>query len=318
MLLQQRLVAHAGELEQLRGVDRPAAEDHFAGIDRVTAARPLVVDADRPLTLEPDAGHQGEGADGEVLPVPDRVEVGPRGGEPAAAVDVAVEPREALLPVAVHVVGEVVAGLDRRAEERVEERVGRRAPLELERAVAAAPVVGAGQAVLHPLEVGQAVEVVPLLHPRLPAPSLVVERVAALEDHPVDAARATEYLAARVEDPPAAQVRLGVSLVLPVVEPAADRERQRGRHVDERVDPVVRPARLEDEDAGVGVGREAVGEGAASGTATDDDVVVTLLNHCSPPLPGEPALLGRPDVVPHVLGLPVLVEACDPQLPTGA
>ena len=281
--LSRRLVADAGELEQLRGVDRAAAEDHLAGLDRVVApAAALVVDADRPLALEPDLCRQRQRLDGEVLAVAHRVQVGAGGGEPAAAVDVAVEPRESLLAVAVDVVGEVVAGLDGGLEERVEERVGRRTALELERAVAAAPVVGAGQAVLHPLEVRQAVEVVPLLQARLPRPPLVVHRVAALEDHPVDAARTAEHLAAGVVDPAAAELRLGVGLVLPVVEPAADRERQRRRHVDERVDAEVRPTGLEDQDGGAGIGGEPVGHGAARRSATHDDVVEPLRTHAYP------------------------------------
>src|SRR5205823_14405262 len=70
--------------------------------------------------------------------------------------------------------------------------------------------------------------------PGLGRPLLVVERVAALEDHAVDRARAAEHLAARVVDAAAVHVRLGLGLVLPVVEAAADRERQRGRHVEVR------------------------------------------------------------------------------------
>ena len=55
--------------------------------------------------------------------MPDRVQVGAGRGEPATAVQVAVEAGEPLLPVAVDVVGERVAGLLGRLEERREERV---------------------------------------------------------------------------------------------------------------------------------------------------------------------------------------------------
>ena len=209
------LVADAGELEQLRGVDGAAAQDHLA---RGHAARPAgaeIVDADGALALEPDAGAERERVDGQVLAVPHGVQVGPRGREAAAAVDVAVEAGETLLAVAVDVVGEVVARLLHGLEERAEERVGRRTLLEHERAVAATPLVGGDGAVdeeagLHPLEVGQAVGVAPLLHARLGGPALVVQRVAALEDHPVDARRAAEHLAARVDHAAAVHVRLGV------------------------------------------------------------------------------------------------------------
>ena len=197
------LVADAGELEQLRGVDRAAAEDHLAGVDGTAQpAAAQVVDADRALALEPHPGDHRQRLDVEVLAAPDRVQVGAGRGEPAAAVQVAVEAGEALLAVAVDVVGQRVAGLLHRREERVEQRVLGRAALEHQRPVAAAPVVGAApRAGLHPLEVGQAVGVVPLLHPRLGGPALVVHRVAALEDHPVDARRAAEHLAAGVRRP---------------------------------------------------------------------------------------------------------------------
>ena len=196
-----------------------------------------------------------------------------RAQAPTAA-DVAVEAGEALLAVPVDVVGELVAGLLHRREERSEQRVGRGPALEHERPAAAAELVGAGEARLHALEVREAVRVRPRLHARIGGPALVVERVAALEDHPVDAARAAEHLAARVVDPPAVHVRLGLRLVLPVVEPPADRERQRRRHVDEHVPLVVGPAGLEHEHARRGILAQPVGEHAAGGTAADDDEVV--------------------------------------------
>ena len=77
--------------------------------------------------------------------MPHRVQVGPRRGEPPAAVDVAVEPREALLAVAVDVVGQRVAGLAARpAKNAPKSGLVGGAALEDQRAVAAAPVVGAG------------------------------------------------------------------------------------------------------------------------------------------------------------------------------
>ena len=263
------------------------------------AAQPAaaqVVDADRALALEADPGGHRQGLDGEVRPAADRVQVGAGGGEAAAAVDVAVEPRETLLPVAVDVVGQR-GGRPAARPRRTPPNNGfvGRSALEHQRAVAAAPVVGADGAVreqagLHPLEVGQAVGEVPLLHPRLGGPALVVQRVAALEDHPVDARRAAEHLAAGVEDLAVVQVRLGVGVVAPVVEAAADRERQRGRHVDERVELPVRVAGLEDQDAGAAVGGEPVRQGAPGRATAHDDDVVPVLGH---QLPNHFCSLGR-------------------------
>ena len=247
-----RGVADARELEQLRGVDGAAAEHDLAGLDAAPTAGVPVVEADRALAPEPDAGDEGERLDAQVGARPRRIEVGP-GRRPAATpVDVAVEAGEALLPVAVDVVGQREAGLLGGLEEHPEQRVGGRAALEQQRAVGASPGVtgrapGVVEAGLHPLEVRQAVQVVPRLQAGVGRPPLEVHRVAALEDHAVDRAAAAQDLAARVVDPPVVHVRLGVGLVLPVVEPVADRERQRRGHVDQRVEAGVRVPRLEHE-----------------------------------------------------------------------
>ena len=79
----------------------------------------------------------------EVRPAPHGTQVRLRRAQTPAAVDVPVERGEALLSIPVDVLGEVVAGLLARLEERPEQRVGRWTALEDERAVVAAPrVVG--------------------------------------------------------------------------------------------------------------------------------------------------------------------------------
>ena len=219
-------------------------------------------------------------------------------GQPPPAVDVAVEPGEALLAVPVDVVGERVARLLRRLQEGAEQRVGGGPAFEHERpAVPAELVVGrGGQAVLHADEVGQAVGVVPGGHPGVGRPPLVVQRVAALEDHPVDAAGAAEHLAPGVRDPPAAHVRLRLGLVAPVVEPAAAGERQRGGHVDEHVPRVVAAARLQHEHPRGRVRRQPVGQRTAGRSAPDDDDVVPIARHAAPPFV---AVVGRRRVLPR-------------------
>ena len=270
-------VAHPGQLQELGRVDRPTAQDDLTGRDlTVQPATPSVVDADRAVALEPDAGDERQGVDREVLPVPHRVQVGASGRQTAAPVEVAVEPREPLLPVAVDVVGQRVAGVLDGLEEGTEERVVGRTPLEDQRTLPATPVVGAGEAGLHPLEVGQAVLVVPRLHARLGAPALVVQRVAPLEDHPVDAAGAAEHLAPGVVDAAVVHVGLGVGLVLPVVEPVPDRDGQSSGHVDEGVDPEVGPTGFEDQDRGARVLRQAVGQRTSGGATAHDHHVVAL------------------------------------------
>ena len=71
-------VAHPGELQELRRVDRTAAEDDLSRVDTAPAsAGQLVVDADRAGALEAHPGDEGPGGDGQVRTVLDRVQVGP-------------------------------------------------------------------------------------------------------------------------------------------------------------------------------------------------------------------------------------------------
>ena len=273
--------ADAGQLKQLRRVDRAAADDHLARVHRAAAApAAAVLHAGRARALEHDPRGERARLDLEVLAPHHRVQVGAGGRQPLAVVHVAVERREALLAIAVHVLGERVARLLDGLEERVEERPLRRPAFEHERSVVAAEgiVRRRRQAVLHPLEVRKAVRVVPGLHPVVGGPALVVHRVAALEDHPVDRARPAEHLPARVVDPAAAHVRLRLGLVLPVVEAAADRERERRRHVDEDVPRIVGAARLQHEHARARVRRQPVRQRAAGRPSAHDHEVVARVH----------------------------------------
>src|SRR3954454_19966835 len=146
--------ADAGELQELGRVDRAAAENHLAGADDLAV---LELDSYRARLVEQDPRDERAAAHLEVGPSRSRVQVGaPRAHAPAAA-DRPVDLAEALLPVAVDIVGQLVAGLLHRLEEGAEEGSGRWTALEHDRPVAAAPLVGAGEAGLHLLEVRQAV-----------------------------------------------------------------------------------------------------------------------------------------------------------------
>ena len=216
----------------------------------------------------------GAGDEPQVRAIEHRVQIGAGSAQPTPTPDVLVERCETLLAVAVDVVGAAKAGLRTGLEPGLEQRIGGRPTLEFERAVAPAPFVLAGQTGLHPLEVGQAVGVVPVLHPRLLGPLLVVGGVAALEDHAVDAGRSAEHLAASVVHPATVHVRLGFALVLPVVETATDRKRQGGGHVDEHIPLPVGAPRFEHEDLVGGVGAEPIGQRTTGRAATHDDEVV--------------------------------------------
>ena len=219
----------------------------LAGVDPLDLAAMGDLDPGRLRAVEQDPVDHRVRAQLEVRPIADRVVVRARRAQPVAAMDVAVKRREPLLAVAIDIFGQLIAGLLYGFEERREQRARGRPALEHERAAPASPLIRAGETRLHLLEVRQAVGVVPVLHPRVAGPAFVVHRVAALEDHPVDRARPAEHLPAGVVDLAAVHVRLRLGLVLPVVEAVADRERQRGRHVDVDVPQVVHAARFDDE-----------------------------------------------------------------------
>ncbi len=83
------------------------------------------------------------------------------------------------------------------------------------RAAGAAPFVGAVDAVLHPLEIGQHVIVAPALRAE-PLPFVVVAGCAAQKDHAVDRTGAAQNLAARPVHGSAAETGLRFGLVTPV------------------------------------------------------------------------------------------------------
>ncbi len=237
--------ADTGELQQLRGVERAARHDHLAGVDMVAGPSPSVVDPGAAGAVEHESLGLREGHQVEVRAFEDRMEIGAGRAETTAAVDVLVEGREALLTEAVHVIGDAESGLPSGLEPGGEQGSGRRPALQLERTVTATPLIGPGEAGLHPFEVGEAVRVTPVRETGQLRPLLVVGGIAALEDHAVDARTATEHLAARVVEASTAHVLFGLGLVAPVVETVADGIGEGGRHVDEHIPAPVGAAGLE-------------------------------------------------------------------------
>ena len=227
------------------------------------------------VALEDDPVGLRTGDDRQVGAVDHRVQVGTGSAEATAAANVLVERCEALLTETVDVVGEAESGLRPRLEPRPEQRVRRRAPFEFERSVTTAPIVGPSETGLHPLEIGQAMAIAPVAHPGPLRPLVVVHRdCPRWKIMPLMRARSTQHLATGVVHPPAAHVGFGLALVLPVVEPTADRVGERGRHVDEHIPLPVGATGLEHQHPIRCVGAQPVRERTTRRTATDDDEVV--------------------------------------------
>ena len=190
-LLQQVSVAHAGALEDLRGGNRPGAQQHFFfcrrfGWDGAFTLQPL--DAHRAFALKEDAIGHGVGADGQVRTRFRLIQIAARGaGASALRRDRAVHRAEALLLIAVEIVGARIARLHARLHHRLKQRVHARfRGGNAHRTVAAVVVVRPHVARLCLAVVGQAVEVAPVLQARLFRPVVEVHRVTADVAHAVD------------------------------------------------------------------------------------------------------------------------------------
>ena len=212
------------------------------------------------------------GDDVEVRPRHGRPQVGVRGRPAHAVLDRHVHRAEALLHVAVRVVGpevaRLVAGLDEGAVERVLHVV---AAGDVQRAVAAAIFVAAVGEGLGLAEVGQAVAIAPAAGAER-FPFVEVVRMAAHVDEAVDRGRAAQDLAARAMDAAAVEARLRRGVVAPVVLGAVHRDREGRGHLDE--DAAVAAAEFEDQHPGPRVLGQAGGQHAAGRAGADDDVVV--------------------------------------------
>ena len=91
----------------------------------------LVLDAGDPGAVHDQPSGVRLGDQVQVLPVQDRMKVGPGGRQTPTPVDVAVKGIEALLSVAVDVDGPRMAGLLHSLKEGPEQRAGGRSPLQL-------------------------------------------------------------------------------------------------------------------------------------------------------------------------------------------
>ena len=152
----------AGELQQLRRVDGPAADDHFASRPHLVAQVVApVAHAHRAPALEQDARGQRVRAHLQIGAVQRRAQIGVGRTAAPARAHRHIHAPEALLLVAVHVLGQRVAGLPPGFEPGGVQGVGEQATARGERSGAAAIVIGAFRTAFGAPEVGQHVAVPP-------------------------------------------------------------------------------------------------------------------------------------------------------------
>jgi len=264
-------VADTGEHQQLRGVDGSRTDDDLpVGTGAVLPAVLPERHAGRPVPVERDPGDVCTGLGPEVRPVE-------RGREErvrrATALPVllceVVEP-DPLLPLAVEVGIAGVAGGDRCVDEPTGESARRTRLGDVQRPAHPVVLRPARLEVLALPEVREQLLVAPSLVSEV-GPVIVVGGVSPDVDHRVDRGGAAEGLPPGPVEPPPRALGLWFGVVLPVGR-APHQFAERQRDVD--LAPVVRLARLEDQDRAVRALGEPVGHHTARRARPDHHVVV--------------------------------------------
>ena len=260
-----------GELQQLRRIIGSAGNQHFLARPRnAQIAVLLVLHRLRTLALEQDALRQRRRFDMQIAAVFRRPQIGERAGRPAAAPRRGLEEARTFLRLAVEIRIEGNAGLDRRFDEGLRQRVIMTPVRHRQRAAGAVIIVGAALLVLRLLEIGQHVVITPADIAAL-APAVVILMLAAHVKQAVDRARSAQYFSARLEDLASAQAGLRLGLIHPVDGFFLEQLAVADRHVNPDVG--VLWARFQQQHRMLAVGREPVGQHAPGRAGADDDVI---------------------------------------------
>ena len=272
--------ADARALQQRRRTDRAGRKNDFPpGHDLRGLAPAGDLDPDCTGAVEQDTLRQHPGNDLQVRALARRCEEGIGRRLPSPAGDVHLHRAEALLLVAIIVLGHRVAGLltggDKGIIERVQQPVIAIANADF--ATPAAIAVLPKTRALEALVVGQQAGVVPALRAGL-FPLVQIARTAANEGHAVDARRTAEHLAAWAVHDPAVQPRLGVGPVAPVELVLGHGDGQRRRHLHEN--RPVAAAELQHGDPDIRVFGQPGCHDGAGGTAAHDYIVKFGRSRC--------------------------------------
>ena len=261
--------ADAGSEQQHRRIDRAAGNDQLAPrADALDLAVALDLDADGAVAVEQDAADTGFRHQLEIFPAQVRLEVADRRRAAPAIVDVERREADAVDALAVEIgvarVLQPLAGLD----ECLCRRRGAFDVRHRHRAAGAAPRVGAIDAVLHPLEIGQHVVVAPAARAET-LPFVIIAGRAAQEHEAVDGAGAAQHLAARPDHGAAAEPRFGFGLVAPVHLRVRDQLAEPHRNMNPGI--AIASAGLDDAKRHFWIFRQPGRQHAAGGTAAGHD-----------------------------------------------
>ncbi len=272
----------AGQLQQLGGIDRAAAQDHFArrahGLSDAVADE---LDPDGLLALEQHLGGQGVGFHPQIGAAHHRMQIGHGGRAALAVLDRQLIVADALLvgPVDVGIAGN--AGLFTGVDHGVGDLVGLGHVRDVEWAANPVPAFAtATLLVLGAEKIGLHVRPGPSLAAQL-APVVVVGMLAADIEQAVDRGRAAQDLAARPHMHPPAGAGIGLGGIEPIDLGILQRLGIAHRHVDHQVGHELRgvlgwavvAAGLEQDDLAAAIGAEPVGQDATRRSGAHDHIV---------------------------------------------
>src|SRR5947207_8175753 len=202
--------------QQLRRVDRAAAEDDLASGARLVLA-PVAPerDADGAAAFEQDLVAERFGDDLQIAPLHRRAQIADRGRAAAAVARRRLVIADAVLTRAVEIIVARKAKRDRGIDEGFADRVMLRHIGYAKRSAGAVELVAATRLVLGALEIRQHVVERPAGIAEL-APMVEILGLSTNIDHAVDRGRTAEHLAARPVDAAVGGARIGLRFVAPV------------------------------------------------------------------------------------------------------
>ena len=272
-----------GQLQQLRRSVGTAGHDHLGACVRDTASIGcLILDADRTLALEQNAGRLRTGADGQIFPEARRFQIGFRGAPTAAVGCGGLIVAGALLPRPVEVGVARDARLFGRGQHRLGEFELRRLVRHGQGPAGGVEFVGAPGLVLRFLEERQDAVPIPALAAPL-APFVVVGVVATDIDHTVDRRRAAQRPPARQIQLSTAQTSLRGAFEFPIYARVDIGAGETERDMDPRIG--IGGTGFQQQHAVLAGFRQSSRDGGAGRTCPGDDIVVCVCRFGHTPLP---------------------------------
>ena len=201
--LQLIAIANARYLQQLWRVKRSTAQNNFLRPHRALATKwQFVLNARCSFSVGKNLRDERATLHSQILAMLHRMQICARCAVPTTTLHVAIECREPFLLITVYVLRNWMASLLHCFEESTEQWIFYSTTLHMQRTRFSTELVRiiCSNARLHFLEVRQTMCVVPLAHSWVGSPAFIVQRIAALKNHAVNAGRTAENFSSTVRN----------------------------------------------------------------------------------------------------------------------